>query len=205
MRYLGLDLETSGTDPDRHAPIQLGLAHLWDEEPTVKSWDIGNWSWHNEPWTAAPLGARLAEWSPKAEEVHGITQDRVRNAPSPALVDGYAEAFLKNLGTGPAGTIAVGWNIASFDFRFLRRWLPRTEARLSYRTVDLNALVFTLAGDDKGAYYSIKEDAKNYASDAIAQAGVYFAPLWHDAGYDALASLYAWEYLKTQTKGYDYR
>lgn len=86
--------------------------------------------------------------------------------------------------------ICVGWNVGSFDLPFVRRELPILGSLMHYRTIDLNAVCFTAERVLATDYRELKDEAKEYAEDKIVGAAD-----WHDAGYDALASLKAWEYL----------
>lgn len=198
--FFGLDFETSGTNPEEHAPIQVGVATL--SEVFVR--DIGKWNWHDDPWTSDTFAShRLAKWDPEAEAIHGITKERLKGAMSSYVVDGQTADWVRDLGSHRAGRIAVGWNVASFDFAFLRKWLPETASEMSYRSVDLNAVVFHITHTTEWKYNDLKDHVKGLAAHRIQDLGIYAdnRPLWHDAGYDAIASLLAWEELKAITRG----
>ena len=186
--FLGLDFETSGVNPAVNVPVQLGLA---TQDGAVFQQLIGGWNWSDRPWTEDVYGRPYGEWSHRAAEVHGIDRDALRTAPTVELVDHFAEQWVANLGEDGKHIHAVGWNVASFDFAFLRKYLPRTDAAISYRSVDLNAVVFSIVGNDRQGYYAVKGKAKAYAAEAIGG-----EPEWHDAGYDALAALHALDYLR---------
>lgn len=86
--------------------------------------------------------------------------------------------------------ICVGWNVGSFDVPYINREMPRLGDLLHYRTIDLNAVCFTaerVVGDD---YRTLKDEAKEYAEENMPG-----PTKWHDAGYDAQASLWSWDYL----------
>lgn len=186
--FLGLDFETSGTDHDLSAPIQLGMA---SPDGAVFDMLVGGWDWDDPKMVAY----EARSWSEEAFGVHGITKDRLLSAPKPTLVDTLAVEWLdKHIPRHPAGRIPVGWNVSGFDVPFLRQHFPKTARAMSYRSVDLNAIVFFLDSCKIGKYADIKRTVKLTAAMRIAgESGQ--QEKWHDAGYDALASLYAYQAL----------
>lgn len=176
IRYIGLDFETSGTDPWGDAvPIQLGM---WAADVPFAR-DIGRWDWSE------------FTWSEESFAIHGITKEVLASAPPVWQVDIRAANFLLDRDMGSRmWNVIVGWNVAGFDRQFITRWMPNLNRLLSYRTVDLNALVFAKAGDNEGAYQDIKVHAKGYAADKIGG-----PENWHDAAYDARAAIYSLEFL----------
>lgn len=181
--FIGLDFETSGTSHEESAPIQLGIA---TGEETFNML-IGGWDWDSPHWE----GYRNRIWDEGAFEVHGITKDRLEGAPRPRTVDELAVAWLdKQAPRHPAGRIMVGWNVGQFDVPFLRNHFPNTARAMSYRSVDLNAVVFAMEQMGMGKYKMLKEASKDYARDQIGG-----EEQWHDAGYDALAALHSFDYL----------
>ena len=185
--FIGLDFETSGTSHEESAPIQLGISvdgHTFAE-------DIGGWDWDSPSWE----GYRNRVWDESAFEVHGITKSRIHGAPRPIEVDAMAIKWLDYYAPRhPAGRIMVGWNVGQFDVPFLRNHFPRTARAMSYRSVDLNAVVFYMEQMGLGKYKDIKEASKEYAASELINEG-WPVDLWHDAGYDAAAALKSFEYL----------
>lgn len=181
--FVGLDLETSGVDVDAGAvPIQLGMS-------------LGGLSTFSEliGWNFA-FGQET--WDGKAAEIHKIPLDDVRNAPSPDTVARMALGWLPE--HKERSLIGVGWNVGTFDFPFIARYMPSLARSFQYRFVDLNAVCFTLGmagnrgmnGDQAFGYKAWKNRAKKAAEQMIGTES-----RWHDAGYDAAASLFAWWYL----------
>lgn len=74
--------------------------------------------------------------------------------------------------------------------QFITRWMPNLNRLLSYRSVDLNALVYAKAGTNEGAYMGWKKEAKRYADDRVGG-----DKLRHNALYDAKAALFEFEFL----------
>jgi DNA polymerase III epsilon subunit-like protein len=187
IRYIGLDFETSGTDPWGDAvPIQIGIA-TWassSDRPFDTHFEalIGKWVWGVD-----------ATWDEESFAIHGITQDELAKARFVWQVDILAAASLIEAGLGSRmWNVMVGWNVAGFDRQFITRWMPNLNRLFSYRTVDLNALVFARAGTDEQAYKKLKEASKVYAAERMG--GI---TDWHDALYDAQAALHSFEFLRT--------
>jgi hypothetical protein len=197
LNFIGVDLETSGSSHADSAPIQVGIAN--DRGMIFDSY-IGGWSWDD----GFVNGKRRHVWSDEAFGVHGIPKGRLYGMPAADLVDAQGANWIAQHVGGPSkGIIAVGWNVAAFDFPFIREYLPKTADSMAYRSVDLNAIIFgaTQAGlaDFDGrpwTYYRLKSYVKDAAAYRIMQQ-TEMETQWHDAGYDALAGLYAFYELQT--------
>lgn len=176
-KLAGFDLETSGTDPAVHGILQVALVMK----------DNGNYFMRR---------VKLPEdvtFTYEAQRVNGIdTATAYNGGDDIRKVDEELLDFIeKNV---PGGLISpVGFNVAGFDMQFVKRWLPRSYERFSYHTVDLNAPIVVLAKALDLNENELKTRAKGYAEGALMREG--FAPTWHDALYDARASLRTMEYL----------
>jgi DNA polymerase III epsilon subunit-like protein len=167
LKFVGLDIETSGTELDKHQLIQIGVAVGCLKTFTM---DVG--------YDMSDLVI-----DEQAMEVHKISLARTVGAKRPNEVDDLlcqwlTENDLKKL-------VAVGWNVAGFDMPFVRKYLPKASKFFSYRTVDLNAICFAT-----GRFKHMKKMSKKFAMDVLG------TEQWHDAGYDAIASLLAFKYLE---------
>ena len=201
--FVGMDLETSGSDHDRSALIQVGIANEYGQ---IYSSYVGGWRWADVADTTWDYidHIRSWDWSDEAEtRAHKIPRSTIDAARPRHEVDAEAEAWIReNVGIVPKAIIAVGWNIAGFDFPFWREYLPRAAHSMAYRSVDLNALVFliTQAGmlrpdGQPWTYYKLKGYVKREAAEMhYARTGGEAQN--HDAGYDALVAIYAWGVLK---------
>mgnify|MGYP001583711708 CR=1 FL=1 len=185
---LGLDGEmTGGTKTlDFYKEFQLcqiGLALGFNKEDVYTS-DIG-------------FDANEYKWTQEALDVNKFTHERIVSGPRQWQVDSELVAWLRARSIVEDGSklVAVGFNVASWDLPFVRYYLPRFSKSLSYRTVDLNAVLFAAEQVTGLSYNSIKDHAKRYAKKVLAKTGAYPVAMPHDAGYDAAASLAAFEYL----------
>jgi hypothetical protein len=93
----------------------------------------------------------------------------------------------------------VGFNVGSFDLPFLKQSLPILASRLSRRVVDLNSIIFSMS-DTNAKFEKIKADAKDYAFEKMNGMFDGFKNRQHDAEYDAVMSLYCFEYLRAVIK-----
>lgn len=177
--YIGLDFEATGTNPwGLSVPIQIGLALV----------DGSEFSSYIGGWTFPPY-----EWNDEAYEVHRISKDDVTNKyPDVATVDSLAAAWLAGMigSTGRMWHIAVGWNIASYDRQFITRWMPLLNSLISYRSVDLNTLLFYKT-DTEQEYVALKKRWNEETEQHL-----FIQPQYHDALYDAKRALRTWELLK---------
>lgn len=206
LTYIGLDFETSGVSHTMSAPIQLGIA---TDDGSLTSL-IGGWEWQDFSWITddpkSPYHGRIYDWSLDAQDVHGIDRLKLEGQPYAPAVDTIMAAFVK-ASTGEwnkTKIIAVGWNIAAFDFPFLREYFPLTTNRMAYRSVDLNALIFGISESgmvdkrmgEPWTYHVLKNFVKEQAAAAVGG-----EQQWHDAGYDAQTSLAAFRVLTDQVLG----
>jgi oligoribonuclease (3'-5' exoribonuclease) len=191
IRYIGLDFESSGSDPwGRHAPIQIGMS-VWASSsgrPFDDNFEslIGGWHFGKNG---------DYEWSEEAYGVHGIPiQDVQRGSGAPSLheADVRAAAWMydNNL-KGRMWNVTVGWNVAGFDRQFITRHMPNLNRLLSYRTVDLNAIIFATASNEEH-FKNLKGKAKAYANEKMRIT----EKQRHDALTDARAALHEFEYLR---------
>ena len=132
-------------------------------------------------------------WDPRAAVVHGIAEDAVRSARTPAEVDDAAYAWLMERGgiEGRRQMIAVGFNVGAFDLPFFRQAMPRTMSLISRRSLDLNAVCFAFDGWDPRSDVSRSIQSLN-------EAGVVGSE--HSAGYDAALAIGCIEYLRREVR-----
>lgn len=190
--FIGLDGEMTGNDIHNSAKlIQIGL--------TIRD-DTG---FHTFTQGIRPSGDIEDGWQAEAQRVHGLTQHEVDLFPNQYQVDNFAVQWLIGRGAtyqNRMKNVAVGFNVAGFDMPFVKQHLPKTFDLLSYRTVDLNAILFALSGVGKvgSSYEAWKKKAKAYAVEQLKSRGPAQA---HNAGWDSAMHLYCFEYLQGVLKG----
>lgn len=179
--FVGLDGEMTGSGrPEKYQLVQIGVAV-----------DLHNGFRRD-------IGYQNYLWTDEALEVNHFTHERIQAGDSPERVDHDLELFLLKHGSQFRQIVTVGWNVGTFDLPFVERYLPRSWELLSYRSVDLNAASFTIA-QAKGLNWKHLKDATMGYSDMLMRQ---FSTLQrHDAGYDALAALYEWEFLQLVIRG----
>lgn len=144
-------------------------------------------------------------WDQVAEAVHGIAVEQVAAAPAATDVDDALYQWLIDHGANPtrtSRTLAVGFNVGSFDLPHLAMVLPRSAALFSRRSIDLNALCFTLDGANgpDGNPWAWKTWKRTATAYAVAHLAGHPAAA-HDAGYDAQLHLLAWHWLRDAVRG----
>ncbi len=184
---------------ERHAPIQLGICAPNGDSA---SWYINApWAWDNEH--SAPIRGGLGIdwwlWDDRAFEVHGITKEQLtQEGKDIHTVNVEAVEFIKARSQVWKGQRKlVGWNVGSFDVPFLRKHLLGIASELSYQSADLNAITFAIAEARGINFGALKDQAHiagaNGADNILGTGDRHHA---HDAGWDAVAALGAWDYLK---------
>lgn len=185
INYIGLDGEMSGIDINNgHKLIQIGLAKMVDGEMTS---------------TSSLLNPGKMSWSEEAESVHLFSRDRIKKeGREPKSVD-HELADWVSLKPDRQRTIAVGFNVGSFDMPFVSQTLPVLKSRMSRRSVDLNSILFAMSDSDR-EFQKFKKASKNYAIEKMDGMFEGFKDRQHDAEYDAVMALYCFEYLRNVIK-----
>jgi DNA polymerase III epsilon subunit-like protein len=187
ITYIGIDGEMSGTDIEAgHKLIQIGLAKYNEDGGVDKIGYLIN------PGEMA--------WSMEAQEVHLFKQEDIRDyGLNPENVDRWVSNWA-NPSTQRRDFVMVGFNVGSFDKPFIKQTLPLTYGKFSRRSVDLNSVIFSMA-DTNTKFERIKGRAKDYAIAKMEGMFEGFSNRQHDAIYDAVMSLYCFEYLRGIVNG----
>jgi DNA polymerase III epsilon subunit-like protein len=185
INYIGIDGEMSGTEIESgHKLIQIGMAKYVDERVV----SIG-----------VMLNPGAMQWSDQAEEVHQFSRDYIEKmGEDPAMVDQMLAEWA-NPTKHRRDYVMVGFNVGSFDKPFIKQQLPITYGKFSRRCVDLNSIIFSMS-DTNTEFERIKERAKDYAFKKMDGMFEGFSNRQHDAEYDAVMSLYCFEYLRNVIK-----
>jgi DNA polymerase III epsilon subunit-like protein len=187
ITYIGIDGEMSGNDIDAgHKLIQIGLAK------------------YSEDGGMDHIGYLInpgdMNWSMEAQEVHQFDRDLIRGyGISPSIVDPIVARWA-NPGEQRRDFVMVGFNVGSFDRPFIKQTLPITYGKFSRRSVDLNSVIFSMS-ETNTQFERIKDKAKSYAFAKMEGMFEGNQNRQHDAEYDAVMSLYCFEYLRTLIKG----
>lgn len=198
--FFGLDGEMSSADLSEGGRlIQIGVAAHTTSDGSEAL---------NPEFFGAILSPGPNTWSLIAEGVHGFTEAEIAAATPAADVDLMLVDWLVAHGADPrrrGNSIPIGFNVGAFDMPHVALVLPRASALFSRRTVDLNAICFTLDGADYDGlarrWDGWKDLASTYAARMIASLIPDATTQAHDAGYDALLHLHAWRFLRAYTRG----
>ena len=177
----------SGTEIDSgHKLIQIGLAK------------------YNDTGSVDHIGYLInpgeMEWSVQAEEVHQFSRDYINlHGMKPSTVDSIVAPWA-NPGQQRRDFVMVGFNVGSFDRPFIKQQLPITYGKFSRRSVDINSVIFSMS-ETNTQFERIKDKAKGYAFEKMEGMFDGFRNRQHDAEYDAVMSLYCFEYLRKIIKG----
>lgn len=154
--WLSIDLETSGTDPEKHSILSIGMEHIRSGEKFYQ--EI---RWNNV--TIAPEAMRVNGFDAKQLDGDGEFRGYIGE------VDAEARQWVDDLKAehGIKGGIwTVGVNQLGFDKPFIEQEMPQLDSRLSYRGVNLTS-VWAAIGLAKGIpfrdvkYYYYSEVAPN--------------------------------------------
>jgi len=168
MILAGVDIETTGLDPDKHHRIiQIGIA-----TDTHAFWrDI------------QPEGPIMID--PRALAVNKFTLTRIGKADHTSVVDRSLDKLLSSAGFKRGDLTPVGWNVGGFDMQFINKELPLTAKYFHYRCVDLTALAIFYEVKTGKSYKDLKEDLKKKV------VSIFGSDNEHDALWDAQAALVA--------------
>jgi len=91
---------------------------------------------------------------------------------------------------GNEKAIPVGWNVGTYDMRFLREEMPKTFNTLGHRSIDLNALCFMTALKNDIGWKAVKKNMKRYSGEILSK--IFQGESWcheHNALYDAYEAI----------------
>jgi len=197
MLFFGVDGEMSAADVSAGGRlIQIGFAQHANSNGEENG---------SPPSFGSLINPGLFVWDERAAAVHGFIPEEIERAPSAEKVDSLCVEWLKKHGLSRSrGGVAVGFNVGSFDLPHLVEVLPRTALLFSRRTVDLNAICFTLEGREyeggTPSWSGWKRMASTYAERIIHEKSLSVS-MAHDAEYDALLHLFAWRFLRAVSQG----
>lgn len=180
--YLGLDCEMTGTNMDAgHELCQVGAA--------TESGEV----------FVSEIHCNLINVDTDSMAVHGIDPGWLKEgAPRASVVDDRLAYFIQQSMGNRHKAVPVGWGVSYFDMPWVRKYLPRTAAMLSRRSVELGSVCYTVGVTFGLSPDVLKRRAKRYAEDELT---THQGPArWHNAGFDAQAALLSWQYLMAVMK-----
>jgi len=183
--YVGLDCETSSDNFLSGKPISVGLTIF--KEGILKEF------------SSLVAHDPSLDWSQEAENIHKIKALDLINAPLPSSVDETIFNWLNSELDFPSqnSLIAVGWNVNSFDFHFLKPQLPKSMSLFSRRVVELNSLIFLYSQTSLVNYRTFDELKENIKVEGRETLNSYAVKgREHEAGYDAALGLAIYSNLK---------
>ena len=141
------------------------------------------------------------EWDINAQKIHGFSQTQIESALSALEVDELAYQWLLPRGgmLGEGKLIPVGFNVGSFDMPFFLESMPKTASLFSRRSIDLNALCFSLEGMSSGVGKPKKFTGWKKAIDRETKKvllALGYKVVKHDAGSDAAQALLGWIWIR---------
>jgi len=155
---LGLDLETTGLDPN---------------EATILS--VGAYDFERDRSFYEEIRLDYFQGNPAAFRVNGFDVTKLDN-PKNSLgaqrlrMDTCDIAFAKWLSEagyeneGGCKYIPVGKNIGSMDMQFLKKYMPKSRAKFGHRFIDINSIVFMESKKMNFGFKAIRRQIMTQAS-----------------------------------------
>lgn len=187
IRLIALDCETTGLDlAAGNTLIEIGAAFRGDD---------GNVQWFEEPiWH----DQGSFTWQAEAFKVNGYSLEQISDlaaADAADIVDARLATWLD--AAGDYRLVPLGWNVGSFDWPFILKWLPITASLFkdrygnpAHQFADLNSMIFLL---DTYGTPPTKSGLQRLAEAQAEKDGMEVR--WHSGGFDSYASLIAFEKL----------
>lgn len=172
--FAGVDIETTGTDPDKgHRLIQIGFAF---EDGFEHVEDV------------RPVGEMTVD--PEALNINKFTLTRIDQGWPTNYTDVYLHSLLHKRGYSYNSLIPVGYNVGGFDMVFVKKELPHTAKFFTCRCVDLTAFSFL---ESVRSNLTREESKERMHKITVNKLGV---DNRHDALFDAKAALIHFNYYK---------
>lgn len=191
IRFIAIDGETTGLDfTGGNTLIEIGAAFRGDD---------GNVQWFEEPiWH----DQGSFTWQAEAFKVNGYSLEQISDlaaADAADIVDARLATWLD--AAGDYRLVPLGWNVGSFDWPFILKWLPITASLFkdrygnpAHQFADLNSMMFLIEKAQQGmGTPPTKRSLHDLAEKAAERDGVEVR--WHSGGFDSYASLLAFEKL----------
>lgn len=179
---ISLDLETSGTE-DEHTILSIGCVRLSDMTSFY-----------------ADVRHESLVVTPKSMQINGIDIMQVANQENRQTLTQVDKQFREWLKSDPFyqegkkyALIPMGMNVGTFDMRFVKKHLTKSADLFGYRSIDLNALIFTDAFMRGEKFQTVKSAAKVLGTTYAQEHVPHLKP--HHALYDAYSNIGVFNYL----------
>jgi oligoribonuclease (3'-5' exoribonuclease) len=173
MHELFLDIETSGTNPYKHAILSIGIVVSLNGLEDYQSF-----------YREIKYDELIV--SPEAIEINKYDFSANKNRVPLIAADEAAIIFLKKY-YQEEKPVPIGLNIGSFDMQFINKQMPLLAARLSHRSVDLNSLMYLLAHKHNKNFKDFKKEISDKTHEEISKFALGVGK--HNALYDAIFNL----------------
>lgn len=174
MRELFLDLETSGTNPEKHSILSIGMVVSMNGLQDYQSF-------YKE------IKYEELVIAPDSIAVNGFDFTNQNERIPLAHADQEAANFVGKYFHGNKKPMAIGLNIGTFDFQFIFRYMPLLYNKLGHRSVDLNSLLYLLAEKHSRDFKEFKKELSEEAAAVVDSLGLGFGK--HHALYDAMFNM----------------
>lgn len=151
--YIGLDLETTGLDPDAHDIIEVGMIAFDDQLGEVASFTSLVYSTGADYYRFTDIDDvvyRMHDDSGLWDDIDAHLDTEGADDISPGAVEARALEWIDSLDLAVPKPMMVG-NSITFDRTFLAAGMPRLLARFSHRSLDATSVIeaAALAGADR--------------------------------------------------------
>lgn len=131
MKYVSIDIETTGLNPDEHQVLQIGAVIDCDRGRPVEELPsfmtaIHHRFYQGDPFALGMNGALLTK----------IAKGEIRTMKPEEAWNCFAKWLKDNGYTLSRDVVAAGKNFGSFDRQFLRRLWPNFNGACHYRSLD---------------------------------------------------------------------
>ena len=188
MNIVGLDIETTGLDPDKHQILSIGACTIGENGDPK---DIFYRKIEHNDYLI----------SPQAMRVNGIDIRLWFGKDMVTTISNFSEWLISQYGsTEPIH--ALGYNVGSFDVQFLKRQY-RDLYPFHYRSIDLNSCLMLLgiekvSIDNEGILNAFLE--KNVEFNDKLSKIIGYKPCLHNAACDAVVNALVWKMLLEKAK-----
>ncbi|MBI4029152.1 MAG: 3'-5' exoribonuclease [Candidatus Blackburnbacteria bacterium] len=163
-KLVSLDIETSGTDPERHQILSIGLVRL--DDLSERYYEV---KWGEV--VAVPEAFRVNRFDATQLDQQGVSVKHIKGD--------IAKWF------GEQRFTPFGMNVAAFDMRFVYNTLGEGFCKKYFgrRSMDLNALLFAVCYKHDIDFHTLKEESYKKADEIVTERKPHLKP--HHALYDA--------------------